>query len=95
MAMKDDSFKDFVFDRVRALDDVGARPLFGGYRLRHHCQGSAYFKIDSTIGKDRRRKMGPFRTSAKRTLKIYIKTTRRRFQPSLNVLRQARSLGIT
>jgi TfoX/Sxy family transcriptional regulator of competence genes len=31
--MKDDSFRDFVLDQLRDLDDVEARRMFGGYGL--------------------------------------------------------------
>jgi len=33
MNQKDESFKDFVLDQLRGLDDVEARRMFGGYGL--------------------------------------------------------------
>jgi TfoX/Sxy family transcriptional regulator of competence genes len=42
MVSKDESFKDFVLDQLRELDDVEARRMFGGHglyqdeTLRHH-----------------------------------------------------------
>ncbi|HEX9662859.1 MAG TPA: TfoX/Sxy family protein [Candidatus Binatia bacterium] len=79
MASKDDSFKDFVLDQLRDLDDVEARRMFGGYGLYQgetffgivH-KGRLYFKIDETTVKEyRKRKMKVFRPNAKQTLKSY------------------------
>lgn len=77
--MKDESFKDFVLDQLQALDDVGARRMFGGYGLYQDetffgivHQGKLFFKIDDhTVGEYRKRKMKPFRPNAKQTLKSY------------------------
>ena len=79
MNKKDDSFKDFVLDQLRKLDDVEARRMFGGFGVYldetffgiiH--KGRLYFKIDdATIGEYRKRKMKPFRPNAKQTLKSY------------------------
>ncbi len=77
--MKDESFKDFVLDQLSGLDDVEARRMFGGYGLYQDeiffgiiHKGRLYFKIDeSTVGEYRKRKMKPFRPSAKQTLKSY------------------------
>ena len=77
--MKDDSFRDFVLDQLRELDDVEARRMFGGYGLYQDetffgilHKGKVFFKIDeSTVREYRLRKMKPFRPNAKQTLKSY------------------------
>jgi DNA transformation protein and related proteins len=77
--MKDDSFKDFVLDQLRELDDVEARRMFGGHGLYQDeiffgiiHKGRLYFKIDEkTVAEYRRRKMKPFRPNAKQSLKSY------------------------
>lgn len=77
--MKDDSFRDFVLDQLRELDDVEARRMFGGYGLYQDetffgiiHKGKLFFKIDeSTVREYRLRKMKPFRPNAKQTLKSY------------------------
>jgi len=77
--MKDDSFKDFVLDQSRDLDDVEARRMFGGYGLYRDetffgivHKGRLYFKIDeTTVAEYRKRKMKPFRPNVKQTLKSY------------------------
>lgn len=77
--MKDDSFKDFVLDQLRDLDDVAARRMFGGYGLYQDetffgivHKGRLYFKIDeTTVAEYRKRKMKAFRPNAKQTLKSY------------------------
>ena len=79
MNKKDESFKDFVLDQLRELDDVEARRMFGGYGLYQDetffgiiHKGKLFFKIDdSTVGEYRKRKMKPFRPNAKQTLKSY------------------------
>jgi DNA transformation protein len=79
MNKKDDSFKDFILDQLQELNNVEARRMFGGYGLYRDetffgilHKGRLYFKIDDTTVKDyRRRKMKPFRPSAKQTLKSY------------------------
>jgi len=79
MASKDDSFKDFVLDQLRELDDVEARRMFGGYGLYRDetffgivHKGRLYFKIDeTTVAEYRKRKMKAFRPNAKQTLKSY------------------------
>jgi DNA transformation protein and related proteins len=79
MNIKDESFKDFVLDQLRELDDVEPRRMFGGHGLYQvetffgilH-KGKLYFKVDeSTIGEYRKRKMKPFRPNAKQSLKTY------------------------
>jgi DNA transformation protein len=77
--VKDDSFKDFVLDQLRDLDDVAARRMFGGYGLYQDetffgivHKGRLYFKIDeTTVAEYRKRKMKAFRPNAKQTLKSY------------------------
>jgi DNA transformation protein len=79
MNQKDESFKDFVLDQLRDLDDVEARRMFGGYGLYRDetffgilHRGRVYFKIDETTVKEyRKRKMKAFRPNAKQTLKNY------------------------
>jgi DNA transformation protein and related proteins len=79
MKMKDESFKEFVLDQLRELDDIEAQRMFGGYGLYRDetffgiiHKGRLYFKIDdSTVGEYRKRKMKPFRPNAKQTLKSY------------------------
>jgi DNA transformation protein len=77
--MKDDSFKDFVLDQLRGLDDVEARRMFGGYGLYRDetffgivHKGRLYFKVDErSASAYRKRKMKPFRPNPKQTLKSY------------------------
>jgi DNA transformation protein len=77
--MKDESFKDFVLDQLRDLDDIDARRMFGGYGLYQDetffgiiHKGRLYFKTnETTAGEYRKRKMKPFRPNAKQTLKSY------------------------
>ena len=79
MVAKDESFKNFVLDQLRELDDVEARRMFGGFGLYQDetffgiiHKGRLYFKIDdATVGEYRKRKMKPFRPNAKQTLKSY------------------------
>jgi TfoX/Sxy family transcriptional regulator of competence genes len=48
--MKDDSFKDFVLDQLRELDDVEARRMFGGYGLyQDETFFGIIFKVVSTL----------------------------------------------
>ncbi|MGZ9126112.1 MAG: TfoX/Sxy family protein, partial [Candidatus Binatia bacterium] len=79
MNRKDESFKDFVLDQLHGLEEVEARRMFGGYGLYQDetffgivHKGKLFFKIDeSTVGEYRKRKMKPFRPSAKQTLVSY------------------------
>ncbi len=79
MNKTDESFKDFILDQLRELDDVEARRMFGGYGLYRDetffgivHQGKVFFKVDeATVGEYRRRKMKPFRPNARQTLKSY------------------------
>ena len=94
MNQKDESFKDFVLDQLRGLDDVEARRMFGGYGLYQDetffgiiHKDRVYFKIDdSTVSEYRKRKMKPFRPNAKQTLKSY-------YQVPLEILEDAERLG--
>lgn len=79
MIKQDESFKDYVLDQLRCLDDVEARRMFGGYGLYRDetffgivQQGKLFFKVnEATVREYRRRKMKPFRANAKQTLKSY------------------------
>jgi DNA transformation protein and related proteins len=79
MHKKDESFKDFVLDQLRDLDDLEARRMFGGFGLYQDerffgivHKGRLFFKIDdSTVVEYRKRRMKPFRPNAKQTLKSY------------------------
>jgi len=79
MAVKTDSFKDFVLDQLGGLRGVSCRAMFGGYGLYQgemffgivH-KGRLYFKTNETSrAAYRERGMKPFRPSAKQTLKTY------------------------
>jgi DNA transformation protein len=79
MNANDESFKDFLLDQLHELDDVEARRMFGGFGLYRDetffgivHKGKLFFKIDeSSVGEYRKRKMKPFRSNAKQTLKSY------------------------
>ena len=66
--MADRSLKDFVMDQLRALPELRARPMFGGYGLYQAdqffgilIQGRLYFKTDEqTRTAYTERGMGPF-----------------------------------
>jgi DNA transformation protein len=78
-AERSDSFKDFVLDQSRGLNDIEARAMFGGFGLYRDevffgivQRGRLYFKTDdATVGAYRKRRMKPFRPNAKQTLKSY------------------------
>jgi DNA transformation protein len=79
MAIKTDSFKDFVLDQLDGLRGVTCRAMFGGYGLYRgdvffgiiH-KGRLYFKTDEASRETyRQRGMKPFRPNAKQTLKTY------------------------
>jgi DNA transformation protein len=94
MVAKGESFKDFVLDQLSDLDDVEARRMFGGYGLYQDetffgiiHRGRLYFKIDErTVGEYRKRKMKPFRPSAKQTLKSY-------YEVPVDIIEDADELG--
>ncbi|HEY7218258.1 MAG TPA: TfoX/Sxy family protein [Candidatus Binatia bacterium] len=94
MKPKDESFKDFVLDQLRELDELEARRMFSGYGLYYDetffgiiHKDRVYFKIDdSTVGEYRKRKMKPFRPNARQTLKSY-------YQVPLEILEDAERLG--
>ena len=79
MNQKDESFRDYVLDQLRDLDDVQAQRMFGGFGLYQDetffgilHKGRLYFKIDeTTVTEYRKREMKPFRPSARQTLKSY------------------------
>jgi DNA transformation protein len=79
MNTQDESFKDFVLDQLRDLNDVGARRMFGGFGLYQDesffgiiHKDKVFFKIDAaTVGEYRKHKMKPFRPNAKQTLRSY------------------------
>jgi DNA transformation protein and related proteins len=77
--MPDVSFRDFVLDQLRDLDGLECRGMFGGYGLHRgetffgiiH-KGQLYFKTGTeTLPNYVARGSGPFRPSAKQTLKYY------------------------
>ena len=79
MTVKDDSFKEFVLDQLRDLDELYSRAMFGGYGLYRgeiffgilH-KDRLYFKTDSSTTPAYIEKgMKPFRPNAKQTLKNY------------------------
>ncbi len=80
MAVKTDSFKDFVLDQLDGLHGVACRSMFGGYGLYHSDvffgiihKSRLYFKTNETSeAAYRERGMKPFRPNAKQTLKTYF-----------------------
>ena len=79
MNRADESFKDFVLDQLRNLENIEARRMFGGYGLY---QDETFFGIlhnariflkvdDTTVGEYRQRRMKPFRPNTRQTLKSY------------------------
>ena len=79
MNQKDESFKDFILDQLRDLDNLEARRMFGSFGLYRDetffgivSKGRLYLKVDdATVGEYRKRRMKPFRPNAKQTLKSY------------------------
>jgi DNA transformation protein and related proteins len=79
MNRKDESFKDFVLDQLRGLEDIEARRMFGGHGLYQEetffgiiHKGKLFFKVDDvTVAVYRKHKMKPFRPNGKQTLKSY------------------------
>jgi DNA transformation protein len=77
--MPDASFKDFVLDQLRELDGLECRRMFGGYGLYRGDaffgiidKGRLYFKTTpETLPNYLARGSGPFKPSAKQTLKTY------------------------
>jgi DNA transformation protein and related proteins len=74
-----DEFKDFVLDQLSPLEGVSAKRMFSGYGLYRQgvffgiVAGAAlYFKTDdATRPSYTVRGMGPFRPTARQTLKTY------------------------
>lgn len=77
--MKEDSFRGFVLDQMRSLQNLACRAMFGGYGLYlgpdffgivH--EGRLYFKTDdATQEKCRARGTGPFAPGGNQVLKTY------------------------
>ena len=74
-----DAFIPFVLDQFRRVENVTARPMFGGHGLYQgerffgivHA-GQVFLKTDhSTRGAFEKRGMEPFRPSAKQTIRSY------------------------
>jgi DNA transformation protein len=79
VAIKTDSFKDFVLDQLDGLRGVTCRSMFGGYGLYQgevffgiiH-KGRLYFKTNETSrAAYRERGMKSFRPNRKQTLRTY------------------------
>lgn len=79
VAIKTDSFKDFVLDQLGDLSGVSCRAMFGGYGLYRgdvffgiiH-KGRLYFKTDEASRETYcAQGMKPFRPNARQTLKTY------------------------
>jgi DNA transformation protein len=79
MAVKTDSFKDFVLDQLDGLRGLACQSMFGGYGLYRRDvffgiihKGRLYFKTgDASRARYRERGMKPFRPNARQTLKTY------------------------
>src|SRR5688572_5166035 len=77
--MRDTSFRDFVLDQLRDISALACRPMFGGYGLYSRetffgviDDGRLYFKVTAeTLPEYTSRGSGPFRPTAKQTLKSY------------------------
>ena|ERR1041384_1533181 len=77
--MKAESFKNFVIDQLREIQDVQCRPMFGGYGLYADARffgiihdGKLYFKTDEQTVEDYLdERMNPFRPGKKQKLKNY------------------------
>lgn len=78
--MTDSSFRDFILDQLRDMDNVHCRAMFGGYGLYH---GGTFFGIihkerlyfkttEKTSADYKRMGMKPFKPNAKMTLKNYF-----------------------
>jgi DNA transformation protein and related proteins len=79
VALKNDSFKDFVLDQLDGLHGVTCRSMFGGYGLYRGAvffgiihKSRLYFKTDEASRERYLSKgMKPFRPNQKQTLKAY------------------------
>ena len=79
MALKNDSFKDFVLDQLNGLRGVTHRSMFGGYGLYRGAvffgiihKSRLYFKTDDASRETyRAHGMKPFRPNRKQILKTY------------------------
>lgn len=79
VVMATDRFEQHILDRLSALGEVSARPLFGGHSLYWQgtifaiaYAGRLYFKVDEDSKDDYlARGKGPFRPNERQTLKSY------------------------
>jgi len=93
MKKQDESFKDFVLDQLHGLEYLEARRMFSGHGLYQDeiffgiiHKSKLFFKVDeSTVVEYHRRKMKPFRPTAKQTLKSY-------YQVPLDIIEDAENL---
>ena len=78
--MRDETFSRFVPDQLDGMNDVHARPMFGGFGLYRgetffgliSSNGRLYFKTDSVTREEYvAQGMGPFRANERLTLKSY------------------------
>jgi DNA transformation protein len=77
--MQKNEFKEYVLDQLCLLSAVECKHMFGGFGLYSHgiffgiiANGCVYFKTDkSTVDGYKEKGMGPFKPSAKQTLKNY------------------------
>ena len=78
--MRDENFCRFVLDQLDEMNDVHARPMFGGFGLYRgetffgliSSDGRLYFKTDAATREEYvAQGMGPFRANERLTLKSY------------------------
>jgi DNA transformation protein len=77
--MEAKQFKDRVLDKLSVIDDITARPMFGGHGLYWRetifgilFEDRLYLKVDEqSKGDFVSRGMGPFRPNERQTLKSY------------------------
>ncbi len=78
--MRDENFCRFVLDQLDGMNDVHARPMFGGFGLYRgetffgliSSDGRLYFKTDAVTREEYvAQGMGPFRANERLTLKSY------------------------
>jgi len=93
--LADDSFKDYVLDQLKGLDEVRAQAMFGAFGLYHGevffgivADGRLYFKTDDESRAEYERwGMEPFHASEKQTLWTY-------FEVPLDVLEDDEALTL-
>ena len=79
MAVKRDSYAEFVLEQLAGVGDLDCRAMFGGHGLYLNgiffgiiSRGRLYFKTSpSTVAGYRERGMQPFRPNDRQTLKNY------------------------